>query len=131
VKGVAAGAASGAVLGGLLAAVGVGLVPGLGQVLVGGALVPVVVGAVLGSSTLAVAGGLIGAEASREEELYFMQEIQGGRILVSVEVEDPTAEEKAAEVLRRSDALEVDSLGTARLHARLRHPQLPDGEESR
>jgi hypothetical protein len=123
-KGIATGAASGAVLGALLAAVAVGLVPGLGEVLVAGALVPVVMGAVLGGSTGAVAGGLLGAEASSEDELYFMEEIQAGRILVCVEVDDQTAEEKAAEVLRRSHALEVDSLGTARLHARLRHPQL-------
>jgi hypothetical protein len=129
-KGIAAGAASGAFLGGLLAAVAVGLVPRLGEVLVAGALVQVVIGAVLGGSIGAVAGGLLGAEASSEDELYFMEEIQAGRILVSVDVDDQTAEEKAAEVLRGSHALEVDSLGTARLHARLRHPQLDPGKDA-
>jgi hypothetical protein len=128
VKGVVAGAASGSAIGALLAAVGVGLVPGLGQVLVAGALVPVVTGAVLGGSTGAVTGGLLGATAGEEDEPYFMEEVQAGRILVSVEVGDETAEAKVADLLRTSNALEVDSLGTAHLHARLRHPQVEGGD---
>ena len=128
VKGVVAGAASGGAIGALLAAVGVGLIPGLGQVLVAGALVPVVTGVVLGGSTGAVTGGLLGATASGEDEPYFMEEVQAGRILVSVEVGDEAAETKAADLLRKSNALEVDSLGTVHLHARLRHPQIEDGQ---
>jgi hypothetical protein len=129
-EGIAAGASSGAVIGGILGAVAVGLIPGVGPALVAGALVPVVMGLVTGSSVGAVAGGLLGTAASSEDEPYFMEEIQAGRILVSVEVPDPAAEANAAALLRESEALEVDSLGTAHLHAKLHHPQ-PDRGEGR
>jgi hypothetical protein len=127
-EGIAAGAGSGAVIGGILGAVAVALIPGVGEALVAGALVPVVMGLVTGASTGAVAGGLLGTAASSEDEPYFMEEIQAGRILVSVEVPDADAEAKAAALLGASQALEVDSLGTAHLHAKLHHPQ-PDGGE--
>jgi hypothetical protein len=127
-EGIAAGASSGAVIGAILGAVAVGLVPGVGEALVAGALVPVVMGLVTGSATGGVAGGLLGTAASSEDEPYFMEEVQAGRILVSVEVPDPATEARAAEVLRGSEAMEVDSLGTTHLHARLHHPQ-PDRDE--
>src|SRR5437868_698489 len=91
-EGIAAGATSGAFIGGVLGAVTVGLVPLVGPALVAGALLPVVMGAVTGSSAGAVTGGLFGAAATSEEEPYFMEEIQAGRILVSVEVPDTAAE---------------------------------------
>jgi hypothetical protein len=122
-EGIAAGASSGAIIGGVLGAVAAGLIPGVGETLVAGTLVPIVMGVVTGGSTGAVAGGLLGAAASSEDEPYFMEEIQAGRILVSVEVPDPAAEANAAALLSESEALEVDSLGTAHLHARLHHPQ--------
>ena len=118
-KGIAAGAASGAVIGGLLAAAAVALIPAVGPALVGGALLPVVLGTVAGAAGGGTMGGLLGAESS-EEEPYFMQEVQSGRILVSVEVEGDEAETE--KLLMDSGALEVDRLGTAVLHARLRHP---------
>ena len=118
-EGLAAGAASGAVVGGVLAAAVVGLVPGVGPALIAGALLPVVLGAVGGAATGAVAGGLLGAERT-EDEPYFMQEVQTGRILVSAEVEK--GETEVAALLTNSGAFEVDRLGTATLHATLRHP---------
>jgi hypothetical protein len=127
-EGIATGASSGAVIGGLLGAVAVGLIPGVGQALVAGALVPVVMGIVTGGATGAVAGGLLGTAASSEDELYFMEEIEAGRILVSVEVPDPAAEARAAALLPESGALEVDSLGTTHFHAKLHHPQPDHGE---
>jgi len=127
-EGIVAGGTSGAVIGGILGAAAVGLIPGVGPALVAGALVPVVMGVVTGGSTGAVAGGLLGTAASSEDEPYLMEEIQAGRTLVSVEVPDAAAEAKAAAVLRESGALEVDSLGTTHLHARLHHPQPDRGE---
>jgi len=118
-EGIAVGAPSGAVVGGLLAAAAVALIPGVGPALVGGALLPVVLGAAGGAATAGVVGGLLGAHSS-EEEPYFIQEVQSGRILVSAEVEGDEAD--AEKVLSSSGALEVDRLGTASLHARLRHP---------
>jgi hypothetical protein len=115
----------------VLAAVGVvGLVPGIGEVLVAGALLPVVMGAVTGSSTGAVAGGYLGAAAGREEEPYFLPEVQAGRVLVCVEVPDTASQAKAETLLTESSALEVDSLGTTHFHARLRHPEPEHGRDS-
>ena len=83
-EGMAVGATSGAIIGEILAAAAIGLVPGVGPALVAGALLPLLVaGPVTGAVSGAVAGGLIGAD-STEEEPYFMQEVQTGRILVSV-----------------------------------------------
>jgi hypothetical protein len=117
-EGIAVGATSGAVIGGVLAAVG--LIPGVGPALIAGALLPVVLGTATGAATGGAMGGLLGADLSSDQELYFMEEVQAGRILVSAEVEGGEAE--AMRVLSNSAALEVDRLGTTKLHARLRHP---------
>jgi hypothetical protein len=125
-KGMEVGAVSGAVLGGVLAAAAVGLIPGIGPAVVAGSLLPVVLGAAGGATTGAVAGGLLGVNEPSEEEPYFMQEVQAGRFLVSVEVAGEETE--VATLLSSSGAFEVDRLGTATLHARLRHPR-PEGTE--
>ncbi len=127
-EGIAIGAPSGAVIGGILGAVAVGLIPGVGEAVVAGALVPIVMGVVTGGAAGAATGGMLGPAATGEDDLYFLEEIQAGRILVSVEVPDPAAEARATALLRESEPLEVDSLGTAHLHAKLRHPR-PDSDE--
>ena len=120
-EGIAVGATSGAVASAVLAAAAVGLIPGVGPALVAGALLPVMLGTVGGAVTGATVGGLLGGDLSSDEEPYFMEEVQAGRILVSAEVE-PGEADAAAALLSDSAALEVDRLGTATLHARLRHP---------
>jgi hypothetical protein len=127
-EGIALGATSGAVIGGVVAAAVVALVPGVGPALIGGALLPVALGVVGGAATGGVAGGLFGVDLSTEDEPYFMQEVQSGRILVSAEVEGEEAEVKR--LLSKSGALEVDSLGTTTLHAKLRHPPSNDAKGS-
>jgi hypothetical protein len=119
-EGIAVGATSGAIIGGVVAALSVALIPGVGPALIGGALLPVVMGAVGGAATGGTLGGLLGPGISSEEEPYFMQEVQAGRILVSAEIEGEETE--AETLLSNSGAFEVDRLGTATLHARLRHP---------
>lgn len=126
-KGIEAGGAAGAVLGAMLAAAAVGLIPGVGPALVAGSLLPVALGAAGGAATGAVAGGLLAVDMSSEDEPYFMQEVQAGRFLVSVEVEREADEGGVAALLSESKALEVDRLGTATLHARLRHPAANSG----
>jgi hypothetical protein len=125
-EGIAVGATSGAVVGAVLAAAAVGLIPGVGPALVAGALLPVLLGTVGGAVTGATAGGLLGGDVSSDEEPYFMQEVQAGRILVSAEV--APEETDATTKLLSSAALEVDRLGTATLHARLRHPAGDDAK---
>jgi hypothetical protein len=124
VKGVVLGGVAGAIIGALLPAIAYGISSGFGALLEGGAIVPMLIGVVLGGSILGVVGGLFGAEAKSEDDLYFIEEAESGRVLVSVEVTERAAEKRAIELMRECHALEVDSLGTARFHARLRHPQL-------
>jgi len=124
VKGVVLGGVTGAIIGALLPATAYWISSGFGALLQGGAIVPMIIGVVLGGSILGVVGGLFGAEAKSEDDLYFIEEAESGRVLVSVEVTERAAERRAIELMRECHALEVDSLGTARFHARLRHPQL-------
>lgn len=123
-EGLAVGATSGAAVGAILASVVVALVPGIGPALVAGALLPAVLGAVAGTATGGTVGALLGTDLAADEEPFFTQEVQAGRILVSAEVEHGEAETE--KLLASSGALEVDSLGTAKLHARLR--RLPDSD---
>ena len=123
-EGIAVGATSGAVGGAILASVMVAMVPGIGPALVAGALLPAVLGAVAGSAGGGTVGGLLGTDLAGDDELFFMQEVQAGRILVSAEVE--RGEDETAKLLEESGALEVDRLGTAKLHARLR--RLPEAD---
>ena len=58
-------------------------------------------------------------EAERPQESGVAAPGRGGRM---------SRQRKAAAVLRESGALEVDSLGTTHLHARLHHPQPDRGE---
>jgi hypothetical protein len=115
-KGAAEGIAAGATAGAVLAVAAVALIPGLGPALIAGALVPVVMGTITGG----VAGGLLGASLGSDEEPYFMEEVQAGRILVSAEVAG--SENEVFALLSSSAAIEVDRLGTATLHATLHHP---------
>lgn len=126
-EGITIGAASGAVIGGVITAAAVALIPGVGPALVAGALLTVVMGTATGAAGGAVAGSLVGTGLNSDEEPYFMQEVQAGRTLVTVEVENGGSE--VAKLLSTRAALEVDSLGTATLYARLRHP-LRDGAET-
>jgi len=121
VEGMAVGATSGAIIGEILAVAAVGLIPAIGPAVAAGALLSALwAGPLTGAVSGAVVGGLIGADLASEEEPYFIQEIKAGRTLVSVNVEND--ESAPAAVLRDSSALEVDSLGTATLRTRLRHP---------
>lgn len=54
-------------------------------------------------------GGLFGAELGGEEEPYFMDDVQSGRILVTVGTTD--RQEEAAALLQDHGALEVDRMG--------------------
>lgn len=126
-EGIAAGTTSGAVVGAILASVMVAMVPGIGPALVAGSLLPAVLGAVAGGAAGGTVGGLLGTDLAGDDELFFMQEVHAGRILVSAEVE--RGEDETAKLLAESGALEVDRLGTAKLHARLR--RLPENDRKR
>jgi hypothetical protein len=93
-KGVAAGGVFGA-LSGLLAGLGLIVVPGLGPVVAAGWLASTAAGALVGAAAGGAAGGLLGAlrDAGHTEieARAFAEGVQGGGALVSVRADDDTA----------------------------------------
>ncbi len=81
--GLVGGAIGCGIFGALIGFVGTGLVPGLTAWLPGGWLGPAVIG-IGGAATGAVAGLLMSQSAARQQDLYYEEEVQGGRTLVSV-----------------------------------------------
>ena len=114
--GTAVGALTGAMAGGVLAALGLGL-SGFGPRLVAAAI-----GIAFGGYAGALLGSFFGGDAGHPDEPYFVRAIQDGRILVSADFPDRDGENHAVAALYESSALEVDSLGTGRLDLRFRHP---------
>jgi hypothetical protein len=106
--GIGSGLALGAAAGAFLGAASVGAITGVGLVLVAGTLVPTAVGGATGASTGATAGALFAAAATQDERLYYQQEVQGGRSLVSVTT-DRTDEAWAA--LERAHPREIANVG--------------------
>src|SRR5436190_127027 len=82
------GAATGAVIGGILGAAAALLIPGIGPVVAGGILAATLGGAALG----AAAGGLLGALTNmgvpEEEAQYYQGEFEQGRTIVTVRTSD-------------------------------------------
>ncbi len=108
---VLAGIGVGTLLGALVGAVATGLVPGVHALVPGvHALVPgnllvtLLLAAVAGAATGGVAGALVAMAASGDRELYYEQEVQSGRILVSVA--EPRLEEARA-ILLAAGAMEA------------------------
>src|SRR5215475_471085 len=113
-EGAAAGAGTGAVVGGtlgLLAGVGALAIPGLGPFIAAGPIM----GALAGAGTGGVVGGIIGAlvgmgipeyEAKRYEGM-----IKEGGILLSVHCDDSDWVKRAKDILERTGAHDISSAG--------------------
>src|SRR5215468_5901357 len=115
-EGAAAGAGTGAVVGGtlgLLAGIGALAIPGLGPFIAAGPIM----GALAGAGTGGVVGGLVGAligmgipeyEAKRYEGM-----VKEGGILVSVHCDNSDWVGRAKDILERTGANDVASVGEA------------------
>jgi hypothetical protein len=101
---VVVGIAAGALLGALLGAVATGMVPGVHPLVAGNLLATFLLAAVAGAATGGVAGALVAMAASGDRALYYEQEVQSGRILVSVA--EPRLEEARA-ILAAAGAMEA------------------------
>lgn len=117
---IAIGAALGAIAGAGMGLVAVGLAS------VGMAIVAGLTGIAFGGWGGAALGSYFGAGRDSDDDPYFLRAIQDGRILVSAEVPDRQSENVASAVLHDSRAIEVDSLGSGRLHLTFRHPSLSE-----
>jgi hypothetical protein len=104
-RGVAMGSIGGSVLGALLGVFAAGVIPGTHPLLQGGLFVPFMAAIALGA-TGGLAGLLLSMSASRERILFYEQEVQSGRYLVSVDTE-PERRETARQILLSKGAIEA------------------------
>lgn len=122
VEGAGAGAIGGGVLGGVLGMlIGIGAlaIPGIGPVLAAGPLAAALgsagAGAVVGAGVGALSGGLlgalIGAGVPEEHAHYYAEGVRRGGTLVSISSVDEMTADKALGVLRRHNAVNIDTRG--------------------
>lgn len=103
-EGLAAGAATGGLLGGaagLLAGVGALAIPGIGPILAAGPIAATLTGAAVGAGTGGLAGALIGMGIPEDEADQYERDVKEGKLLVML---DPNA--------RKTDTLINNDLDT-------------------
>lgn len=92
-----------------------GVIPGTHALLPGGWFVPLM-GAITGAATGAVAGLLISQSAARQHDLYYEEEVEAGRTLVTVDAEAGRAND-ARQILLQEGAFEASPIDTPHLKA--------------
>ncbi len=115
-EGAAAGASSGAILGGALgwlAAVGTLAIPGVGPFIAAGPLLSLLAGVGAGGALGGVAGALIGAGTPEYEAKRYEGRVHGGHILVSVHCDSATWRDTAREILQRTGAEDISTTSEA------------------
>ena len=108
--GAGAGATVGTVLGGgagLLAALGLIAIPGIGPVVAAGWLVATVTGAGVGAAAGGLLGALTGAGLSEADAETYAEGVRRGGTLVTVKADEATAD-RVIEVLDRSGSIDMD-----------------------
>ena len=114
-SGALAGAGTGAAIGGvagLALALAPLAIPGIGPIVAAGPIAAALTGAGIG----AVAGGLIGGltrlGVPEEDAHYYAEGVRRGGILVTVAADDEREADRAAEILRRHGAVDIDQRAT-------------------
>ncbi|RFU62902.1 general stress protein [Peribacillus glennii] len=105
-EGLAAGAATGGILGGaagLLAGVGALAIPGIGPILAAGPIAATLTGAAVGAGTGGLAGALVGMGIPEDEADRYERDVKDGKLLVLL---DPDA--------RKNDLLVNNDLNSTR-----------------
>ncbi len=109
-EGTAAGAGTGAVVGGtlgLLAGIGAIAIPGLGPFIAAGPIMAALAGLGLGGAVGAVSGALIGLGIPEYEAKAYEGYVKDGGILISVHVDDDDWANKAKKLLDETGAKNV------------------------
>jgi len=101
---VVIGIVVGTILGALLGAIVTGIVPGAHPLISGNLAATFALAAVAGAATGGLAGGLLSMSASGDRALFYEQEVESGRYLVSVA---PPGLENARAVLLAAGAMEA------------------------
>src|ERR1700731_2489723 len=115
-EGVAAGATSGAVVGGALgwlAGIGALAIPGLGPFIAAGPIMGALSGAGAGGLVGGMVGALVGMGVPEYEAKRYEGLIKEGRILTSVHCDNADWVKRAKEILQRTGAEDISSAGEA------------------
>ena len=113
-EGTAAGAGSGAVLGGalgLLAGIGALAIPGVGPLIAAGPIMATLAGVGIGGAVGGVAGGLIGLGIPEFEAKRYEGRLKKGGILLSVHCDTSEEIKQAKQILNNTGADDVTSTG--------------------
>ena len=116
-EGTAAGAGTGAVIGGTLgwlAGIGALAIPGLGPFIAAGPIMAALAGVGVGGAVGGITGALIGMGIPEFEAKRYEGRIKEGGILLSVHCDDSDWTKKAKEVLEHTGAEDVTSTSEAR-----------------
>jgi len=115
VAGVVGGTLGCGLVGVLVGIATAGILPGSHALLPGGWFVPLMFG-IAGAATGAVGGMLISQSIARQHALYYEEEIEAGRTLVTVEYA-PERAESARRILLQEGAFEANPLDAPHLKA--------------
>lgn len=116
-EGTAAGATTGAVIGGALgwlAGAGMLAIPGIGPLLAAGPIVALLTGVGVLGAAGGILGALVGLGLPEYEAKRFEGRIREGGILLSVHCDDSHWAKRAREILKRTGAEEISSAGESK-----------------
>jgi hypothetical protein len=115
-EGAAAGAGTGAILGGglgWLAGIGALAIPGLGPFIAAGPIMAALAGAGVGGAVGGITGALIGMGIPEYEAKLYEGKVKDGGILLSVHSDDSVWTKKAKNILEGTGAQDISSTGEA------------------
>jgi hypothetical protein len=116
-EGTAAGAGTGAVVGGTLgwlAGIGALAIPGVGPLIAAGPIVAALTGVGVGGAIGGLSGALIGMGIPEYEAKRYEGRVKEGGILLSVHSDNSDWTRKAKDILERTGADDVSSTGEAK-----------------
>lgn len=119
-EGAAAGAGSGALLGGALgwlAGIGALAIPGVGPFVAAGPIAAALSGAAIGGAAGGVAGALIGLGIPEYEAKQYEGKVKGGGILISVHTEDSDEIKRAKRIFEDAGAQDISATGESSARA--------------
>ncbi len=108
-SGAAAGAGTGAILGGiggLLVGLGVLAIPGVGPLIAAGPLATTLLGAGVGAAAGGLLGALVDVGVPEDEANYYAEGVRRGGVLVSLRAEDAMVD-RVVSILERHNAVDV------------------------
>src|SRR4030095_6828910 len=108
-SGAAAGAGTGAILGGiggLLVGLGALAIPGVGPLIAAGPIATTLLGAGVGAAAGGLLGALVDVGVPEDEANYYAEGVRRGGVLVSVRAEDAMVD-RVVSILERHNAVDV------------------------